>query len=306
MTLKKALETTPELQKMKDSDPDVKTLLDMAQKVEGNARHISVHAAAVIVGPDDLVNIPLCNSSLAEATVIITQYEMHASEEVGLIKLDILGISKPHHFGQRRQDCPSSSPTSRSILRNFPSTIKKPSRCWLVEKTFGVFPNGRRRYDNHLMDLHPERIEDLMAMVCPYRPGPMGFIPEYIERKRDPSKVKYFVPGLEKILDQSYGIITYQDDVLFMAIQLAGYNWEEADKFRKAIGKKIVSEMEGQHAKFVDGCVEYGHIPRDKAEELFKQIETFAAYGFNKAQPPPMASFLTGLLILRPTTRLST
>lgn len=147
----------------------------------------------------------------------------------------------------------------------------------------GVFQLSSGGMTKYLVDLHPERIEDVMAMVALYRPGPMGSIPEYIARKRDPSKISYFVPGLEKILDMSYGIITYQDDVLFMAIQLAGYNWEEADKFRKAIGKKIVAEMEAQHAKFVDGCVNNSGIDREKAEELFKQIETFAAYGFNKA-----------------------
>ncbi len=110
----------------------------------------------------------------------------------------------------------------------------------------------------------------------------MASIPEYIARKHNPKLVKYFDPRMEKFLDKSYGIITYQDDVLYMAIDLAGYNWEEADKFRKAIGKKIPEEMEKQHSKFVEGCVT-GGMPRDKAEDLFKQIETFAAYGFNKA-----------------------
>lgn len=282
MTLKKALESTPELAKMRDDDPEVKTLLDMAQKVEGNARHISVHAAAVIVGPDDLVKFTPLQTETGGGDRVITQYEMHAAEDVGLIKLDILGIAnltilanavklveKLHHIEIKIKKLPLDDKETFDMLAR--------------GETFGVFQLSGGGMTKYLMDLHPERIEDVMAMVALYRPGPMGSIPEYVARKRDASKIQYFVPGLEKILDMSYGIITYQDDVLFMAIQLAGYNWEEADKFRKAIGKKIVAEMEAQHNKFVDGCVNHSGIDREKAEELFKQIETFAAYGFNKA-----------------------
>jgi len=282
MTLKKALDITPELLKMKDSDPEVATLLAMAQKVEGNARHISVHAAAVIVGPDDLVKFTPLQMETGGGNRIITQYEMHASEDIGLMKLDILGISNLTILANAIKIVEALHHVKINI-KNLPLDDKETYEMLARGETFGVFQMAGGGMTKYLMDLHPERIEDLMAMVALYRPGPMGSIPEYIERKRDPSKIKYFVPGLEKILDMSYGIITYQDDVLFMAIDLAGYNWEEADKFRKAIGKKIPEEMEKQHSKFVDGCVEFSHIPRDKAEELFKQIETFAAYGFNKA-----------------------
>ena len=282
MTLKKALETTPELQKMKDEDPEVKKLLNLAQKIEGNARHLSVHAAAVIVGPDDLVKYTPLQLETSGGTRVITQYEMHACEDVGLIKLDILGIANLSILANAVklvEDIHKTKINIKKLALDDKETYEMLSRG----ETFGVFQLASGGMTKYLVDLHPERIEDVMAMVALYRPGPMGSIPEYIARKRDPSKISYFVPGLEKILDMSYGIITYQDDVLFMAIQLAGYNWEEADKFRKAIGKKIVSEMEAQHAKFVDGCVSTSGIDREKAEELFKQIETFAAYGFNKA-----------------------
>ncbi|KKT29233.1 MAG: polymerase III, alpha subunit protein [Candidatus Collierbacteria bacterium GW2011_GWC2_44_18] len=282
MTLKKALETTPELQKMKNDDPEIKRLLDMAQKVEGNARHISVHAAAVIVGPDNLVKFTPLQQETGGGDRVITQYEMHACEDVGLIKLDILGIANLTIL--------ANAVKLVEKLYDIKINIKKiplddtPTYEMLARgETFGVFQLAGGGMTKYLIDLKPERIEDVMAMVALYRPGPMGSIPEYIIRKHNPAKVSYFVPGLEKILDQSYGIITYQDDVLFMAIQLAGYNWEEADKFRKAIGKKIVSEMEAQHSKFVEGCITHSNITREKAEDLFKQIETFAAYGFNKA-----------------------
>lgn len=282
MTLKKALETTPELQKMRDDDPIVRQLLNLAQKVEGNARHLSVHAAAVIVGPDDLVKYTPLQLETGGGTRVITQYEMHACEDVGLIKLDILGIANLSILANAVKLVEDTYKIKLNI-KKLPLDDKETFEMLSRGETFGVFQLASGGMTKYLVDLHPERIEDVMAMVALYRPGPMGSIPEYIARKRDSSKISYFVPGLEKILDMSYGIITYQDDVLFMAIQLAGYNWEEADKFRKAIGKKIVSEMEAQHTKFVDGCVNTSGIERDKAEELFKQIETFAAYGFNKA-----------------------
>ena len=282
MTLKKALEITPELNKMKDNDLEVAKLLEMAQKVEGNARHISVHAAAVIVGPDDLVKFTPLQLETGGGDRVITQYEMHASEDIGLIKLDILGISNLTILANAVKIVEALHNVKIEI-KKLPLDDKETYDMLARGETFGVFQMAGGGMTKYLIDLHPERIEDLMAMVALYRPGPMASIPEYISRKRDPKQIKYYVPGLEKILDMSYGIITYQDDVLFMAIDLAGYNWEEADKFRRAIGKKIPEEMEKQHSKFVDGCVEFGHIPRDKAEELFKQIETFAAYGFNKA-----------------------
>ncbi len=283
MTLKKALDNTPELVKMRDEDPEIKKLLLLAQKVEGNARHISVHAAAVIVGPDDLVKFTPLQNETGGGDRIITQYEMHAAEDVGMIKLDILGIANLSILANAVKLVERLNPGVKINIKKVPLDDKETFEMLARGETFGVFQLSGGGMTKHLMDLRPERIEDVMAMVALYRPGPMGSIPEYIIRKRDPEKISYFVPGLEKILDQSYGIITYQDDVLFMAIQLAGYNWEEADKFRKAIGKKIISEMEAQHSTFVEGCVSKSNIPRDKAEELFKQIETFAAYGFNKA-----------------------
>jgi len=148
-------------------------------------------------------------------------------------------------------------------------------------ETFGIFQLASTGMTKYLMELRPEKIDDIMAMVALYRPGPMAFIPEYIKRKHNPKLVRYFDPRMEEFLSTSYGIITYQDDVLYIAIKLAGYTWKEVDKFRKAIGKKIPKEMEEQHAKFVDGCVKNG-MGREMAESLFSQIETFAAYGFNK------------------------
>lgn len=281
MTLKKALEITPELKKSKDEDPEIKTLLDLAQKIEGNKRHISVHAAAVVIAPAALTRYTPLQLEPGGGNKIITQYEMHACEDVGLIKLDILGIRNLSILANSITLIKDSLGVDIKI-KEVPLDDAKTFQMLAAGSTFGVFQLASAGMTKYLVDLKPERIDDLMAMVALYRPGPMASIPDYVARKHDPKLVKYFDPRMEKFLDKSYGIITYQDDVLYMAIDLAGYNWEEADKFRKAIGKKIPEEMEKQHSKFVDGCVENG-MSHDKAEELFKQIETFAAYGFNKA-----------------------
>lgn len=146
----------------------------------------------------------------------------------------------------------------------------------------GVFQLSGDGMTKWLKELQPNRVEDLMAMVALYRPGPMAIIPEYIARKKDPSKIEYFDPKMKDILKASYGLLVYQDDCLYTAIELAGYNWVEVDKFRKAIGKKIPEEMAAQKEKFISGCIANGYTQK-KAEEIFKLIEPFTSYGFNKA-----------------------
>jgi len=147
----------------------------------------------------------------------------------------------------------------------------------------GVFRLSSSGMTTSIRDLPPERLEDIMAMVALYRPGPMAIIPEYIARKKDPKKTKYLDPRMKQYLDKSYGLLVYQDDCLYTAIYLAGYDWVEADKFRKAIGKKIPEEMEKQKEKFITGCQTFGKIAKKQAEELFDLIQPFTGYGFNKA-----------------------
>lgn len=296
MTLRKAIDTTPELKGLMDTDSEAKKLIEMAQKVEGNVRHVSVHAAAVVIGPDSLTKFTPLQLEAGGGDKVITQYEMHASEDVGLIKLDILGIRNLSILANAVALIKQYQNVEIDV-KKLPLDDKKTFEMLSHGETFGVFQMGGAGMTKNLVELKPERIDDLMAMVALYRPGPMASIPEYIARKRDPKLIKYFDPRMEKFLAKSYGIITYQDDVLYMAIDLAGYNWEEADKFRKAIGKKIPEEMEKQHGKFVDGSVA-GGMPRERAEELFKQIETFAAYGFNKAHAASygMVAYWTGYI----------
>ena len=281
MTITKALKTTPELEKAYKSEPETKILLDLSQKVEGNARHISVHAAAVVIAPEELTKFTPLQLEPGGGDKVITQYEMHACEDAGLVKLDILGIRNLSILANAINIVKKVKGVDIDI-HELPLDDKKTFEILSQGETFGVFQLGGSGMTKYLMDLQPERVEDLMAMVALYRPGPMGSIPEYIKRKRDPKLVSYFDPRMEEYLSSSYGILTYQDDVLYTAIKLSDYNWGEADKFRKAIGKKIPEEMAAQHERFVTGCVENG-MSNDKAEELFGLIETFAAYGFNKA-----------------------
>ncbi len=149
-----------------------------------------------------------------------------------------------------------------------------------TEATFQLNGAGMTRF---LKELKPTTIHDINAMVALYRPGPMQFIPQYIERKHNPHLVSYFDPAMEPILKQTYGILVYQDDLLIIAHDLAGYGWGDVDKFRKAVGKKIPAEMAAQKEKFIKGCVEHSRWPKTKAERVWEWIEPFAAYGFNKA-----------------------
>lgn len=281
MTLKKALKITPELSQLERTDPEIKDLIELAKKVEGNTRHISVHACALVIAPEVLTNFTPLQFEPGGGEKIITQYEMHACEDVGLIKLDILGIRNLSILANAIKLVKTLHKKEIDI-HQIPLDDQKTYQVLCQGETFGIFQLASSGMTKYLIELKPEKIDDIMAMVALYRPGPMAFIPEYIKRRHNPKLVTYFDPRMEEFLDTSYGIITYQDDVLYIAMKLAGYTWKEVDKFRKAIGKKIPEEMEKQHTIFVDGCVK-GGMTRKRAEDLFGQIETFAAYGFNKA-----------------------
>lgn len=276
----KALSTSPELKTLYETDRDAKKILDLAHEVEGSARHVSVHAAGVVVSPTTLTDFTPIQKD-PKGDKIITQYEMHACEDVGLIKFDVLGIRNLSILGSC-VDIVEAIRGKRVNLREIPLDDQKTFEMLGKGETMGVFQLASAGMTKWLIELKPERVEDLMAMVALYRPGPMQTIPEYIERKRDPSKVKFLDPRMEKFLGASYGLLVYQDDLLFCALDLAGYSWEEADKFRKAVGKKIPEEMAAQKEKFVAGIVTNGQT-EEFAETLWKLFEPFQAYGFNKA-----------------------
>jgi DNA polymerase-3 subunit alpha len=282
MTLDKALQQSPELALAYQSEPETKRLLDVARKLEGVARHASVHAAGVVIADKPIVEYtPLQRESKGER--IVTQYDMYTVGEdgVGLLKMDFLGLRNLTIMSQALRYIKQVAKKTID-LQHIPLDDKKTYEMLASGETTGVFQlesAGMRRY---IKELQPTNIFDLMAMVALFRPGPMQVIPEFIRRKHDPSHVIYPDPRLQEVLKQSYGIIAYQDDVLLTAITLAGYSWGDADKLRKAVGKKIPTEMKKQKEKFIDGCVKNG-MTRPKAEEIFNLIEPFAGYGFNKA-----------------------
>ncbi len=283
MTIARALDEEPDLDKLYTSDDDVKRIIDLAQKIEGCARHISVHAAGVVIAPtrvDDFCPVQMD----PKGGKIITQYDMYTGDRDGVVnmpKFDLLGIR------------------NLSILADAVDLVKKLQNIdidlnvisledhgvykLLAEgSTMGIFQMASSGMTKWIIDLKPTNIHEINAMIALYRPGPMEFIPEYIKRKRRPQLVKYLDPRMESILKPTYGILIYQDDVMMIAVELAGFTWGDADKLRKAIGKKIPEMMAQQKEKLITGCVDRG-MTQAIADELWNQIETFAAYGFNKA-----------------------
>src|SRR3989344_1340633 len=215
----------------------------------------------------------------------ITQYDMYSIADeyggVGLLKFDFLGLTNLSVLADSIQRVNERLGVTVD-LEKIPLDDTKVFDMLSRGETLGVFQMAGGGLTAYLKDLPPTVIHDLNAMVALYRPGPMAFIPEYIQRKKNPARVRYLDPRLEAILKPTYGILIYQDDVMMIAVQLAGYSWGEADKFRKAMGKKVQSEMAAQKEKFISGCLEHG-MKKESAQKLWEQIETFAAYGFNKA-----------------------
>jgi DNA polymerase-3 subunit alpha len=287
MTIDRALSEVAELKEAYDKEEDTKKIIDMAKKIEGCARHISVHAAGVVISPDSLTeHVPLQYDNKGkegEAKKIITQYDMHAVGEdgVGLLKFDFLGIKNLSILADAVERVKKIENIDIDI-ENIPLDDKKTFEMLARGETIGLFQLNGTGMTRFLVELKPTVIHDINAMVALYRPGPLESIPQYIERKHDPSKIEYLDPRMKDILDMSYGVITYQDDVMMIAIKLGGYSWLEADKLRKAMGKKIPKEMEEQKGKLLAGLEKNG-MGKKKANELWKLIEPFAAYGFNKA-----------------------
>lgn len=281
-TLDQALQQIAELKNLYDSDPRVKHCIDIAKKLEGVVRHASVHAAGVVIAPEKITNYTPVMLD-AKGDRLITQYEMHTVGEdgVGLIKMDFLGLANLSII-QNVIKIVSKTRGATVVLDEIPLDDKKTFQLLSRGETIGVFQLESEGMRKNIKELRPTTIHDIMAMVALYRPGPMAFIPEYIARKHNPARIRYADPRMEKILSKSLGLIVYQDDVLQIALELAGYNWEEVDKFRKAIGKKIAKEMTAQKEKFFQQIIKRG-MEEGVANELWNQIETFAGYGFNKA-----------------------
>ena len=282
MTLDRAMSENPELKKLHKEDSDARRIIDMAKKIEGNARHISVHAAGVVISPTSLTDYTPLQFDTKGEKKIITQYDMHSVEEAGLLKFDFLGIRNLSIIAEALSRVEKIE-GKKLTMKDIPIDDKKTFEMLAKGETEGTFQLNGDGMTKALMELKPNTIHDINVMVALYRPGPMDNIKEYISRKHGRSPISYLHPKMKGFLDTTYGVLVYQDDLLMTAIEVAGYSWGEVDKFRKAVGKKIPEEMRKQHIKFVEGCQSHGGMKKDKAEELWKLFEPFQGYGFNKA-----------------------
>lgn len=281
MSIKKAMEITPELKTAYETEKQTKEILDLAQKIEGSARHVSVHAAGVVIAPKDLSNYTPLQTE-PRGNKVVTQYDMHAIEDTGLLKMDFLGIRNLSILG-RAIKLIEKTRGKKIDLAKIPLNDKKSFEIVTKGETIGLFQLGGSGMTKYLKELKPTTITDIMAMIALFRPGPMANIPNYINRKHGKETVTYLDPRLEKILGKTYGVVTYQEDVLLIAIELAGYNWDTVDKFRKAIGKKIPEVMAKEEKTFIEGCQTHGGLSQDQAEALWKLFDPFKGYAFNKA-----------------------
>ncbi len=279
-SLKEALEQVNELEEMRQADPQINKLFDIAMKLEGLYRNPGVHAAGVVIGDRPLNQlVPLYKD--AKADMPVTQYDMKYIESTGLIKFDFLGL-KTLTTIKKAVDLVKADYGIDLDIGSIPLDDKQTYELLQRGDTAGVFQFESAGMKDVHKQIKPDRFEDLIAIVSLYRPGPMDNIPSYIRRKHGEEEITYLHPKLEPILKNTYGIMIYQEQVMKIAQELAGYTLGGADKLRKAMGKKIKEEMVKHRSIFVEGAVERG-IERDTATSIFDQMEKFASYGFNKS-----------------------
>ncbi|MDA3840529.1 MAG: DNA polymerase III subunit alpha [Patescibacteria group bacterium] len=276
-----AIEKVPEVRDIYNNEEGAKKILDYALKLEGVSRHSSTHACGVLITGEPLTeHTPIQYASSSDQT-IVSQYSLHPVEDLGLLKMDFLGLKNLTIIESAIKIIKNTRGTIIDI-DNIP--LDDPTTFKLFQKgeTTGVFQfesSGMKRY---LKELKPTEFEDIIAMVALYRPGPMEWIPDYINGKHGKKKLEYLHPKLEPILKVTYGVAIYQEQVMQMARDLAGFTMAQADVLRKAVGKKIIKLLDEQKEKFIDGCVKNG-ISSDLAKTIFSFIEPFAGYGFNRS-----------------------
>ncbi|NWF50111.1 MAG: DNA polymerase III subunit alpha [Ignavibacteriaceae bacterium] len=280
-TIDQALADVPELKWVKESsDPDIQNLIKYSKVLEGMNRNMSKHAAGIVITPDDVSNyVPLATA--VSQTDVVTQYNMKEIEYVGLLKMDFLGLRRLTII----RDSIALIKKNHNVeidIDNLPLDDEKTFQLFSKGQTTGIFQFESSPMREYLKRLHPTSINDLSAMNALYRPGPMDFINDYIDRKFGRQTVTYPHPILENILKETYGIIVYQEQVIQIANKVAGMTLSEADILRRAMGKKDLRVMKEQKVKFINGAVKNG-IDKKIAEEIFEAIFKFANYGFNKS-----------------------
>ncbi len=279
--LEDALKDAPQLKSAINSDERLKDLMAVALRLEGLSRHASTHAAGVVISPRPLTDIvPVYKTSRDEIT---TQYDMNALERIGLLKMDFLGLTTLTVL----QDAARMVELNRGVhldIDNLALDDAETYKLFARGETTAIFQFESHGMRDILRRYQPTRIEDLTALNALYRPGPIqgGMIDDFINRKQGKTKVSYELPQLKDILEETYGVILYQEQVMQIANLLASFSLGEADILRRAMGKKKKEEMAAQRAKFMGGCAA-NKIPEKKAEHIFNLMEEFAGYGFNKS-----------------------
>ena len=289
ITLEKALKRSAEFKALYDKDAEAHELIDTAMKVEGMPRHASTHAAGVVITHDPVVSyVPLARNDEA----IVTQFTMTTLEELGLLKMDFLGLRTLTVIRNAEKAIRNTDPSFS--IENIDMEDRRVFDMLCAGQTEGVFQFESAGMRSVLSQLKPESVEDLIAVISLYRPGPMDSIPTYIENRHNPAKIKYKTPKLKSILDVTYGCIVYQEQVMQICRELAGYSYGRADIVRRAMSKKKHDVMLRERDSFVNGAVdENGNIlcegavrrgvPADVANEIFDEMISFASYAFNKA-----------------------
>lgn len=302
--LKKSLKTIREFRELYERDPEARRLVDSAIKLEGVARHASTHACGVLISPEPLTEYtPLQyavrhgeSRSVGENQVVVSQYEMHSAEDIGLLKMDFLGLRNLTIIETTLNLIKQLHGTTINI-DNIPLDDRRTLELFQKGETKGLFQfesDGMKRY---LKDLKPTELEDLIAMVALYRPGPMELIPSFIARKHKREPIRYLHPKLQPILEKTYGIGVYQEQMMRIARDIAGYTLPEADTLRKAIGKKIKSLLDEQREKLVSGMMKNG-IDQQTALAIWELFPPFARYGFNRSHAAcyALVAYQTGYL----------
>ncbi len=279
ITLKEALEMEPRINELMETDPRVSTLIELAMKVEGLVRQSGIHAAGVIIGNGELVeHAPLAKGTEGETLV---QYDMKHAEKIGLIKFDFLGL-KTLTVIQQALDMIKQNKGLKISTQDI--SLSDPGIYDIMSQgdTAGIFQFEGDGITDATRKIHPRSFQDITAINALYRPGPMAMIPEFAKRKSGEAPVEYIFPELKTVLEETYGIIVYQEQVMAIASLIAGYSLGEADMLRRAMGKKIKEEMDQHRVRFLKGAQEKG-FEEKKSEELFDLMYKFADYGFNKS-----------------------
>ena len=278
ISLKDAINNEIKLQELKKSDDSVSKLLNISLKLEGLYRHASTHAAGIVIGDQNLdEKIPFFKDD-PKTGLPVTQFSMKFIEKAGLIKFDFLGLKTLTIIHKTCELINNNTIDINSISLNDTNTFD------LLKKgnTIGCFQLESKGVREYLKKLSPDKFEDIIAMISLYRPGPMEYIENYIKRKHGKEDIIYLHPKLESVLSETYGITIYQEQVMKIAQTLAGFSLSQADTLRWAIGKRKRSLMSSLKKDFIEGCVK-NNVKEYQAESIFKQVETFAGYGFNKS-----------------------